>query len=270
MKTQNKNHFTLPLIFASFVFLLAACNNSSQQEADNGLIKTEWSSNEDPLVFPDSTIPPSKLLTVGTFHKEEVNEGLLKGKWLGLFKNGSEYYLAEATLKATRVHDAVEDEEKGSGKSGWKIETENKDTCFFLVTGLDFLKAGQVDNVPSVKKEIIPGDEVTFTCKGVPYKLVAAGLQNLDSRGEITNYKLYLKGSKGNNSVRQLLAAQTDFDDQMIQVLFVGDLDGDDFPDFLINTSRHYNVYKPTLYLSKPAEKGNVLKIVALHESTGC
>ncbi len=53
-------------------------------------------------------------------------------------------------------------------------------------------------------------------------------------------------------------------------VLFAGDLDGDGFPDLIIDTINHYNGSRPTLYLSKPARGNDLLKIMGWHVSVGC
>jgi hypothetical protein len=87
---------------------------------------------------------------------------------------------------------------------------------------------------------------------------------------EIWNYKLYLTASRNGQSIIELLVAQPNFDDQMIKILFAGDIDGDGFLDLIIDTSRHYNSTIPTLYLSKPAAGGHLVKPVGQHETVGC
>ncbi len=55
-----------------------------------------------------------------------------------------------------------------------------------------------------------------------------------------------------------------------IYIMFAGDIDGDTIPDLIIDTSWHYNAEVPTLYLSKPAEKNQLLKVMGMHVTTGC
>lgn len=85
---------------------------------------------------------------------------------------------------------------------------------------------------------------------------------------DATQYRLYIKNLKTGN--QQLLSAQSNFDDKMIEILFIGDFDGDNLPDFIIDNSRHYNSFAPTFYLSSYAIKNEMVKIVAIHDSVGC
>lgn len=56
----------------------------------------------------------------------------------------------------------------------------------------------------------------------------------------------------------------------MINLIFVGDIDGDGILDLIIDTSRHYNATSPTIYLSRPADNGEVVKPIGGHTSVGC
>lgn len=59
-------------------------------------------------------------------------------------------------------------------------------------------------------------------------------------------------------------------DDAAPALLFAGDLDRDGELDLLFDTSHHYNVARPTLFLSSQAGAGELLREVAEHEATGC
>jgi hypothetical protein len=58
--------------------------------------------------------------------------------------------------------------------------------------------------------------------------------------------------------------------DALPQLLFAGDLDRDGRLDLLIDTTDHYNVSKPTLFLSSAAYKGVFLRRVSEHVAVGC
>lgn len=59
-------------------------------------------------------------------------------------------------------------------------------------------------------------------------------------------------------------------DDAAPGVLFVGDLDHDGKLDLILDATDHYNVSRPTLYLSKDAEDGDFVKQAAQFVSVGC
>ena len=59
-------------------------------------------------------------------------------------------------------------------------------------------------------------------------------------------------------------------DDAAPALLFAGDLDRDGELDLLFDTSHHYNLSRPTLFLSSQARAGELLREVAAHEATGC
>ena len=51
---------------------------------------------------------------------------------------------------------------------------------------------------------------------------------------------------------------------------FAGDLDGDGKLDLLIDTTHHYNLSEPTLFLSSQAKDGELVHNVASFRTTGC
>jgi len=53
-------------------------------------------------------------------------------------------------------------------------------------------------------------------------------------------------------------------------LLWVGDLDGDERVDLLLDTSDHYNVDEVTLFLSSRRSKGDLVKAVAFSRRVGC
>lgn len=65
-------------------------------------------------------------------------------------------------------------------------------------------------------------------------------------------------------------AAMSHSDDGMQQLLYAGDLDRDGKLDLIFDTSDHYNLSRPTLFLSSGALDGAPLRAVAHHEATGC
>ena len=59
-------------------------------------------------------------------------------------------------------------------------------------------------------------------------------------------------------------------DDASPTLLFAGDIDHDGKLDLIFDTTDHYNVRRPTLFLSSQSRPGGVILDVAHYEATGC
>jgi hypothetical protein len=276
----------LALTFA--VFGLTACNNSSRQNNlvnETTTVDTLASDIEGAKVyeidtvsydysyFPIDSLFTIKVLTVGTFHDDEVWESADKEKWFGLFKSNTGFYLQETKLKTKRVYDQIVDENENE-KTGWEVQTINKDTSIILIEASKFLTPHNVQQATLSKEQVYPGDTLRINYLGIDYKIFATGgkkkVQNDPEWFDVWNYKLYLTATIKGQQKTSLLVAQPNFDDQMINLIFAGDIDGDGILDLIIDTSRHYNATSPTIYLSRPADNGEVVKPIGGHTSVGC
>ena len=81
---------------------------------------------------------------------------------------------------------------------------------------------------------------------------------------------MFIKTTIGGKDYNQLLVSIPRETDSLGYILFAGDIDGDNIPDFVIDTAFHENAETTTLYLSGEAENGDLLKVVGLHSITGC
>ncbi len=231
----------------------------------------------DTLIYPASKDKyQAKLLTTGFFHADEIWPTINKEKWVGIFKNSKGYYIQQTSLKTKRVFDAMLDDENLNQKTGWKISTNIKDSSILLISGLNMLANKPVEQASLRKNEILPGDTLKFRYMGLNYSLYATGIKKKqfshaqENYFKVKDYKLYLTVVKNGKTFTQLLAAQPGFDDNMINIIFAGDIDGDNLLDLIIDTSSHYSVTSPTLYLSKPAAKGKIIKVMGMRMSAGC
>ena len=135
------------------------------------------------------------------------------------------------------------------------------------------LREGKVQAVHFTKASFYPGDSLQFTYDGQRYQLSATGLKKQEKNTgavHVENYKLYLSVVTMTQHKTQLLVVQPQFDENMIKLLFIGDVDGDNKPDLIIGTSPHYNMEKPTLYLSGAAAANEIIKPVGAHRFVGC
>jgi len=268
------------------VFGLVGCNNTHQKsdvkpieetdtyttkgDAENSVIE---SFSSDLANFPLDSLFSSNVLTVGTFHGDEVMDNASQLKWIGLFKGNTGYYLKQTAIKTKHVYDPVLDENEDE-KTGWEVQTLIKDSCLLLIEPEPFLADRTIISFKLKTNEIYPGDTLSFTYLGVDYTLFATGDKKKNQFNtdylEVSNYKLFLTIKSKGEIRKSLLVAQSRFDEAMIDILFVGDIDGDQLLDFIIDTSSHYNAMSPTLYLSKPAKKGEALIPIGNHTKVGC
>ncbi|WP_337967277.1 hypothetical protein [uncultured Flavobacterium sp.] len=269
------------LFFIIIIFQFISCNNSKKEIAlktevykdsdketeivENDPVKEEFS-------FPNDSALPVKIIRLETFHSDEIQENYNKKVWFGLFKNKDNYSLAETTVSFKRVNDPILDE-TDEEKTGWEVSAQAKDSCLILIEKLPYFIDGNISSV-KIPESIYPEESFKFSYKNVEYTLFATGKKKKEQQDSdwivVSNYKLYLKTVVNGKETTELLVAKKNFDDQMIKIIFAGDLDDDNKLDLIIDTASHYNVSSPTLYLSKPAEKGKAIKPVGVFVTVGC
>ncbi|RFS20070.1 hypothetical protein DVR12_20330 [Chitinophaga silvatica] len=218
-----------------------------------------------PTIFPiDSSY--GKMIRVGNYHSDEVEEGDTALTYVGLFRSATDYYFKTAPVFINHAKDAIVDEDDEI--TGWEVKTTpTQDSSIFLIANMQQLDGQRFNALNLSKTQILPGDSLELFLEGKRYLLYATGNRVGDS---YENYKLFLSAQRNGKAVVELLAEILSFDDQMVSIILAGDLDGDKELDLLIDTSYHYNLEAPTLYLSKPAAEGHLLKVVARHNSVGC
>lgn len=116
---------------------------------------------------------------------------------------------------------------------------------------------------------LAPGEKLTFTFDNIEYNLKADGIYTDENNmyiidgfpaekahNETVNYKLYLYTK---DKKQLLISFPRSNEETYIQILFIGDLDGDGKPDFIFNTSRDYEEKRVTLFLSSPAKGQDIV-----------
>lgn len=223
-----------------------------------------------------------RLLRSGTYHKDEVTDFEASGAWTGLVKDSEAKFTAKTvTVKMARVHDVmlgegpVPGDENGAAQAG-KAESAGEATAVEVTTdaNVEFLLRGvKVPlNKPLVTAEIKqeslkPGESLEFTVGGKTGKLRASGeLKTMAGQMDmLTNYKWEYEI----DGKTQEIAAAEGLDDTNFKILFVGDLNEDKLPDFIVDTSDHYNLTELKLFLSQKKGK-EPLKLVTTLTATGC
>jgi hypothetical protein len=222
--------------------------------------------------FPADTAYPAKILNTGTFHDDEVDKGDEKLNWMGLFKNDKGYYITPVKIKISRVRDDIVDQ-RPEQKTGWEVKTEHIDTSIFLIAKLDYLRPHGIKSIVQKDHSLLPGDTIKYTLNDVDYLLYATGSKKefKESPGAfaLVNYRVFIKAQINGIVYNQYLVTKAN-PEYECPVLFIGDIDGDGIPDLIIDTANHENVERPTLYLSKQAKKGQLLRVMGMHTVVGC
>ncbi|UOE51554.1 hypothetical protein MTO98_10735 [Mucilaginibacter sp. SMC90] len=220
----------------------------------------------------DSVSYPARVLSgYDLFHGGEVALDWGKYHWKGLFKSAGGYYVASTSLVIKKAHDDLFDNEGQT--TGVEITKSVKDSTLLLFSGITGITNRPVEQIDVKVTELFPGRSTRFTNNNITYTLYATGNRKYDIVAKdyvVTNYRLFIKAVINGKLFDQMLASAPSFDDAQTQILFVGDIDGDKVPDLILDTTPEYNVKQPTLYLSKPATNGNLLKVMGLHIVTGC
>lgn len=103
-----------------------------------------------------------------------------------------------------------------------------------------------------------PNTTVDFTYNGVAYRLKTEGE---DDDGDTKNYQLHT-GRKGDKK-EQVLVNHALVESACIEILFIGDLDGDSKPDIILNARTNFENRYIMLFLSSTREKGELLHLEA-------
>jgi hypothetical protein len=251
-------------------FLIVACKNNetvvNQKLADSVPVELPADTLAVVNEFPADTGARTQLLLPKSYHSNEL-DGVENGStWLGLFLGKQGYYTAQTKIFKNKVHDDVVDAD--SENTGWMVTVENTDSCLMLTKLGLLLPITNIEKILSEQEPMPPYDKLTFLYKEGTYQLYATGMINTENN-MVTNYRLYADVTIDGRTQTSLLMTTSGFNETIATVLFAGDLNGDGLVDLIINTSTHYNTFKPTLYLSNSHRQPWILP-VGWHISVGC
>lgn len=265
------------------LFLLS-CHHRSRSPFDNAEAEASGdaianSDNDTTRIVLDTTnLPdlrptfPWKILSPIMYHNDEVQSDESESSWTGLFKSSEGYYLAETPVKITPVYDAIVDEDS-TAHTGWSVHAQHSDTCILLMSGPGKLGIDDLTALLENTDLPLPGDDTIRIDQGdITYLLYADGIKRRDTinRGAFRyyNYKLFLEARGENETTRQVIVAEADYE-YFDHIIFMGDLDGDDVPDIILDHSG-YNTFTPVLYLSRWSLSRQLLGVAGYRQSTGC
>jgi hypothetical protein len=185
------------------------------------------------------------------------------GPWLALEQDSSESMLREVTVRSTP-------ETPVCGDVGYFVSADATDAGTFLMRGIAALRPGPIKTFVAARRYVAPSqtlqlgdDGWVLYGEGTVKPAVNAG------RGETrtTLYRLLLKDATRKAVVFSMPAIDNDGPPD---VVWVGDLDGDNVPDILADVRSHYVGHNYKLFLSSAARPGQLLGEVAALETLGC
>lgn len=251
---------------STFDFQLEVSNETSEKITDTNQSTV--------AVFPelhrltDTTL--TELFYAGIFHNREIPINKLDKPCWALTKTDAGGY----TLQQTKViyqpaFDPILDE-GSTNPTGIKISMASNDSVWLLFTDLPNLKPGKVEYISDQSMSIIPNKDYSFTYKKTSYRLHATGekIRIGESWVVTKNYQLFLEDVTSKK--KSLVCSFPFFDDSMIQVLFIGDIDNDGKIDLILDNSPKYNSFTPTLYLSSFAQGAELFRVIGMNRFLGC
>ena len=175
--------------------------------------------------------------------------------WYDFYQNRKkQFLLSKARIKISKEYDNC------AGVYGAQITSSRK--SIFLIQGIK-PRQQQLFTLKNFPSLVYPGDVQVFNFGGETYELSASGdctSYFIDNWGGVSNYKLYL--AKAGSPYKQLLAAVPLFEATRPDIVWIGDMDGDKKPDFVLDLSTNYEEETKVLLLSSKAVSHNFVQCV--------
>ena len=215
------------------------------------------------------------LLLPGSYHGEEV-AAASGSTWWALVQGETGWALEEVELTVEQEFDPLIDDE-GSA-SGKRISVSTDAPVVALVRGVSGLLGGAVPTTRTSLANLRPESPASFRLGvGDPWSLsLVLDRDPRDVEGATPDCRLILTRGGVEQTLAEYRYCSTRNGQLMvgneasITLHWAGDMDRDGRLDLLIDLTDHYNVSKPTLFLSSKAGQGKLVGKVAEHVSVGC
>jgi hypothetical protein len=205
-----------------------------------------------PHEFEEGTV----MLSLENYFTQDEVDQYKKLAFYGLFFDSiSTSYNLRKTLTSFIETGIQYDDGRISFECG--VAIKEKESCLFLFSNHYMTEdLVRVKNLLPEPRFFKPDEMINFTSNGLTYTLSASDYI-VEPNGSQTHmdYKLMLNSRVQNAaSTETLLSFIPWFDDGAVTVLFIGDLDGDSYPDYIIdNASKYTGVSKSGVFYSTKA-----------------
>lgn len=210
------------------------------------------------------------LQPTGTFHGDEP-VARAGEHWLALYDAPDGMRLVAARARLRTVHDPVLDADGEA--TGIEVGADGAPDAVMLLRG-PALRAGAIERAEVAGD--VGNDLAAFRFRNIDYRLRPRCPQAPPAPGTSQACDVVLASTTGEQAVAKWMrwrgetgALEFDADARPV-LLHAGDFDRDGRPDLILDTADHYNVSRPTLFLSSPARSGEAVREVASYHSVGC
>ena len=249
---------------------LFSCNNgmdNDQQTKTTDTLHADESNNELGVVseagggaekvnLPNEFEEGAVMLSLENYFTQDEVDQYKKLVFYGLFYDStSTLYNIRKTL-ASFVETGIHYDD---GRTSFEcaVAIKENEACLFLFTNNYITKdLSQVKNLLAEPRFLKADEMINFTSSGFAYSLSASDYL-VEPNGSQTHldYKLMLNARVQNAAPTEtLLSFIPWFDDGAVTILFIGDLDGDSYPDYIIdNASKYTGVSASGIFYSTKA-----------------
>lgn len=195
---------------------------------------------------------PIQIVQNATYHGDEVQDVKDGDRWNAIVKTNDGYRVEEVKISVKTVKDEILDIDSGffTGK-----EISSVPPAVFLIKGMAL-----EDNAPIKSYPFNPS--TLESEKPVEIKGDRARLSLVFSKAG----QIIAKLAEKEISLTEPMSS----DEKSPELIWAGDLNNDGYPDLLIDTTDHYNISLPTLFLSKITGEDISYNKVAERRSAGC
>jgi len=186
-----------------------------------------------------------------SYRKEYIDD--LNSKWLHLYKRDHKYYLTNPIFTKKRSYNEC------TGDS-LNCLSSSKETILFIKRPSIKNDISKINSINIPKDVIWSGEEFSFEFNNQNYTLKASGnFPNLNTVNHHDFKKDYtLTIQSGGKS--EIMFQQNIFEDTVPKIIFIGDIDGDNKPDIIIDSPRNYEESRKILFLSSDAKDNKLIE----------